>query len=85
MNTAPLRHTAPYSRPLGFAEMVRRHGDDWLYEGLCYASAIHDDRLKKAYLSAKQPNTQDWRDGFKMRCYTERIYSAPINDVRGAA
>jgi hypothetical protein len=74
---------APYSRPLGIADLVRRHGDTWMYEGINFAHRIHDDRLRKAYLSLLQPNSSDVTDGHKMYFYTKRIYSRPINDVRG--
>lgn len=74
-----------YSRPLGIAELVRRHGDSWHHAGREYATRIHDDRLHSALLSLTQPNSSDFSDFCKMYFYTKRIYSRPINEVRGMA
>lgn len=77
--------SANYSRPLGIAEMVRQHGDQWQYGGMDHAIRIHDERLKRAYLSADKIGSSDSDDAMKMRFYTMRIYSRPINEIRGAA
>lgn len=77
--------SAPYSRPLGIAEIVRKHGDYWYMAGIDYANRIHDDRLRRAYFSTMAQNSSDHTDAMKMRFYTERIYSRPINEVRGHA
>lgn len=76
---------ANYSRPLGIAEMVRQHGDQWFSGGLDFANRIHDQRLKCAFVSLMNPNSSDFSDFCKMYFYTKRIYSRPINEIRGAA
>lgn len=76
---------ATYSRPLGIAELVRQHGDNWLSYGLDYACRIHDDRLRRAYVRLMKPNSSDFSDYVKMSFYTRRIHSCPINEVRGKA
>lgn len=72
-----------YSRPLGIAELVRQHGDRWHVAGLAYAERIHDDRLISAMYSLLKKNSSDFSDYCKMCFYTSRIYSMPINEVRG--
>ena len=74
---------APYSRPLGIADLVRKHGDGWMHAGLDFARRIHDDRLHNAYLDILAPNSPDFSDGLMMLFYTKRIYSRPINEIRG--
>lgn len=76
---------ANYSRPLGIAEMVRQHGDQWQSGGMDYARRIHDDRLARAFISADKIGSDDFHDYTKMYFYTKRIYSRPINEVRGGA
>ena len=74
-----------YSRPLGIAELVRQHGDQWRYAGMVFSDRIHDERLMSAYISADPSLSSDARDFMKMCFFTKRIYSVPINDVRGRA
>lgn len=76
---------APYSRPLGIAELVRQHGDAWLHAGIAYAGRIHDERLHRAYISTMVPVSSDSIDAMRMYFYTKRIYGRPINEVRGRA
>lgn len=52
-----------YPTPLiGFAEMVRQHGDNWQYHGWTLAERLQDAGRKMAFLKACGENNDEWRE-----------------------
>lgn len=61
-----MAESAVYSRPVGFAEAVRKAGDDWRWHGAQFAQRLGDARLNRAFILAAGLNSADWQDGWLM-------------------
>ena len=50
------------SRLVGFAEMVKLHGDNWKYHGMRAAERLNDEGRRNAFIRADGNNTDEWHE-----------------------
>ena len=49
-------------RLVGFAEMVKLHGDNWQYHGWLTAERLNDEGRRIAFIKANGENTDEWHE-----------------------
>lgn len=50
------------TRLVGFAEMVKLHGDNWQYHGMFAAARLNDEGRRIAFMRADGESTVEWKE-----------------------
>ena len=56
------------TRLVGFAEMVKIHGDNWQYHGMRAAERLNDEGRRIAFIRANGESTDEWREWWASLC-----------------